>query len=236
VCAFDLAHDLARCAPETELAEAAAAAVAAGGAGGGTTGGEARGAAGGGVASDGRLAAGSEVRDGSSCAEGGGSGGAAGGSAERRRTASAAAGRGGGARNGDGEGEDGGDGGGELASNVAALQRQLVEVRAEMAGLAQVGRQLDLAWLTMVTPTIASLRSLTQDSAPLTPLISSPLIPTAGLRALRGAVDGMAADDRRAARNHRRAAAAAAGGHAGQCAEELTLGLTRKKNFDVRVF
>ena len=133
MCAFDLADDLARCAPETEVAEAAAAAVAAGGAGGGTTGSEARGAAGGGG------------RDGSSCAEGGGSGGAAGGSAERRRTASAAAGRGGGAGSGDGEG---GDGGGELASNVAALQRQLVEVRAELAGLAQVGRLLDLAWLT----------------------------------------------------------------------------------------
>ena len=124
MCAFDLADDLARCAPETEVAEAAAAAVAAGGAGGGTTGSEARGAAGGGV------------RDGSSSAEGGGSG---------LRTASAASGRGGGAGSGDGEG---GDGEGELASNVAALQRQLVEVRAELAGLAQVGRPLDLAWLT----------------------------------------------------------------------------------------
>lgn len=210
MCAFDLADDLARCAPETEVAEAAAAAVAAAGAGGGTTGSEARGAAGGGV------------RDGSSCAEGGGSGGAAGGSAERRRTASAAAGRGGGAGSGDGEGGDGGD---ELASNVAALQRQLVEVRAELAGLTQVGRLLDLAWLTMATPTIASLRSLTHDSAHLTPRTSSPLISTAGLRALRGAVDGMAAGDRRAARDHRRAAAAAAGGRAGQSAEELTLGL-----------
>ena len=210
MCAFDLAEDLARCAPETEVAEVAAAAVAAGGAGGGTTGSEARGAAG------------SGVRDGSSSAEGGGSGGAAGGSAERRRTASAAAGRGGGAGSGDGEG---GDGGGELASNVAALQRQLVEVRAELAGLAQVGRLLDLAWLTMATPTIASLRSLTHGSAHLTPLISSPLISTAGLRALRGAVDGMAAGDCRTARDHRRAAAATAGGRAGQSAEELTLGL-----------
>ena len=201
MCAFDLADDLARCAPETEVAEAAAAAVAAGGAGGGTTGSEARGAAGGGV------------RDGSSSAEGGGSG---------LRTASAASGRGGGAGSGDGEG---GDGEGELASNVAALQRQLVEVRAELAGLTQVGRLLDLAWLTMATPTIASLRSLTHDSAHLTPRTSSPLISTAGLRALRGAVDGMAAGDRRAARDHRRAAAAAAGGRAGQSAEELTLGL-----------
>ena len=101
------------------------------------------------MASDGRCAAGSEMGDGSSCAVGGGFGGAGGGSAGRGRAASAAAEGGSGAGGGGGEGGE--ERGVELACNVAALQRQLVEVRAELAGLAQVGARarLTMARLAM---------------------------------------------------------------------------------------